>query len=186
MGMPNTAGHWTRDAVLALPDDGRRYELISGELVVTPAPSGLHQTALMAVYNWIWPLVGAAGLGRVLVSPADIALGEDEILQPDLFVFRTITGKPLHHWKDLSELLLVVEILSPSTARYDRELKRRRYQRARVPEYWILDLDGRVVERWRPDDARPEILADVLSWEPAEGMGWELELGGFFREIWGD
>ena len=71
MGMPNTAGHWTRDAVLALPDDGRRYELIGGELVVTPAPSGLHQTALMALYDWIRPLVGAAGLGEVLVSPRE-------------------------------------------------------------------------------------------------------------------
>ncbi len=186
MGMPNASGQWTRDMVLALPDDGRRYELIGGELVVTPAPSGLHQTALMALYDWIRPLVGAAGLGRVLVSPADIALGEDEILQPDLFVFRTATAKPLRDWTDISELLLVVEVLSPSTARYDRELKRRRYQRAGVPEYWILDLDGRVVERWRPDDARPEILADVLRWEPAAGMGWELELGRFFREIWGD
>ena len=114
MGMPGTTGretrdarHWTREAVLALPNDSNRYELIGGELVVTPAPSGRHQVALMALYDRLRPLVTAAGLGGVLVSPADIALGEDEVLQPDLFVYRTATGKPLGKWSDISELLLV-------------------------------------------------------------------------------
>ncbi len=193
MGMPDTAGrgmrdakHWTRKAVLALPDDGNRHELIGGELVVTPSPSGRHQVALMALYDWLRPLVGAAKPGGVLVSPADITLGEDEILQPDLFVYRTATGRPLGKWSDISELLLVAEILSPSSARYDRDIERRRYQRARVPEYWIVDLDGRVVERWRPEDSRPEILSERLRWSPAAGVELDLELAAFFGEVWGE
>lgn len=62
--------------------------------------------------------------------------------------------------------LLFVEILSPSTARHDRVVKRARYQRYGV-EYWIFDADARLVERWTPDAARPEILSDALTWQPA-------------------
>jgi Uma2 family endonuclease len=180
------ATHWTREAVLALPDDSNRYELIGGELVVTPAPSGRHQVALMTLYDRLRPLVTAAGLGGVLVSPADIALGEDEVLQPDLFVYRTATGRPLGTWSDISELLLVAEILSPSSARYDRDMKRRRYQRAGVPEYWIVDLDGRVVERWHPEESRPEVLSGRLRWSPADGIELDLDLATFFGEVWGE
>lgn len=193
MGMPQTAGHgmrdasrWTREAVFALPDDGNRYELIDGDLVVTPAPRGQHQTALMMLYDSVRTALGDSGSGRVLVSPADITLGEDEILQPDLFVFRTVTGKPLRDWTDIASLLLVVEVLSPSTARYDRDIKRRRYQRAGVPEYWIVDLDGRVVERWHPEESRPEVLSGRLRWSPADGIELDLDLATFFGEVWGE
>ena len=62
--------------------------------------------------------------------------------------------------------LLAVEVLSPSTARADRTVKRRLYQRAGVPEYWIVDLEARLVERWRPADERPEVLTDTLTWRP--------------------
>jgi Uma2 family endonuclease len=186
MGMPNAAERWTREKVWALPDDGRRYELIDGELIVSPSPRGLHQAALMALIDRIKPFVDASKVGKVLMSPADISLGEEENLQPDLFVFRTVAGKPFRDWTDIASLLLVVEVLSPSTARYDRELKRRRYQRAKVPEYWIVDLDGRVVERWRPEDTRPEVLADRLEWQPAEEARLDLDLPAFFGEVWGE
>jgi Uma2 family endonuclease len=172
--------------VFALPDDGRRYELIDGELIVTPAPRGLHQAALMALMDQLKPFVDASGVGKLLISPADISLGEDEILQPDLFVYRTATGKPLREWSDIAELLLVVEISSPSTARFDRELKRRRYQRVGIPEYWIVDLDGRVVERWRPEDTRPEALAERLQWSPAAKANLDLDLVTFFQAVWGE
>ena len=186
MVMPNAAERWTREKVWALPDDGRRYELIDGELIVSPSPTGLHQVAVMALIAQLKPFVDGSKVGKVLMSPADITLGEEEILQPDLFVFRTVAGKPFRDWTDIASLLLVVEVLSPSTARYDRELKRRRYQRAHVPEYWIVDLDGRVVERWRPEDARPEVLADHLQWSPAGDVALDLDLVGCFAEVWGE
>ena len=90
---------------------------------------------------------------------------------------------PVKDWRDITSLLVAIEILSPSTARYDRGVKRLRYQRARVPEYWIVDLDGRVVERWRPDDSRPEVLADRLQWSSGDGAELELDLREFFREV---
>jgi Uma2 family endonuclease len=174
--------------VFALPDDGRRYELIDGELVVSPAPGGRHQVAVTALLLRIGPLLTpAAGTSaRILVSPADLRLGEEEILQPDLFIYQTESGRPLSDWRDITSLLVAIEVLSPSTARHDRGLKRLRYQRARVPEYWIVDLDGRVVERWRPDDSRPEVLSERLHWSSGDGAELDLDLEKFFREVMGE
>jgi Uma2 family endonuclease len=187
MGMPHTAERWTAEMVRALPDDGNRYELISGELVVTPAPGGLHQAAIRALVRLLDPWLAAGGAAELLWSPADISLGEDELLQPDLFVYRTATRRPIREWSDISELLLVIEVLSPSTARFDRTLKRRRYQRAGVPEYWIVDLDARLIERWRPADNRPEILAERISWRPDAGRdALEIDLTELFVSIHGD
>lgn len=187
MGMPAAAHPWTADEVRALPDDGNRYELVSGELVVTPTPRGIHQVAV-SEFTWrIRAWLERTGLGQILFSPADISLGEDEVLQPDLFVYRTASGDHLRDWADITALLLVIEVLSPSTARYDRQLKRRRYQRARVPEYWIVDLDSRLVERWQPDDDRPKVLDDRLTWEPEPGVeALDLDLKALFAEMWGD
>jgi Uma2 family endonuclease len=172
--------------VLALPDDGQRYELISGELVVTPSPRGVHQVAVSALEALLRSVLTGSGAGHVLHSPADIALGEDEVLQPDLFVYRTASGRHLLDWSDIASLVLVIEVLSPSSAQYDRRLKRVRYQRAGVPEYWIVDLDGRVVERWRPQDARPEVLTEHLRWSPAPGVELQLDVAAFFAEVWGE
>ena len=187
MGMPQTSGPWTADRVRALPDDGRRYELVEGELVVTPAPRGGHQVAVFRLGILLDQYVEATGAGRVLASPANVNLGEDEILQPDLFVYRTATGRELREWSEITELLLVIEVLSPSSARFDRQLKRRRYQRARVPEYWVVDLDARLVERWRPDDERPELLGETLEWRPvAATEALIVDLPALFGRILGD
>jgi Uma2 family endonuclease len=189
MHMPRAAEHWTRDQVWALPDDGCRYELIDGELVVTTAPGNRHQMAVTTLCARIFhALEQAPGTAvRLLISPADLQLGgEEEILQPDLFIYRTESGRHLRDWRDITSPLVAIEVLSPSTARNDRGLKRLRYQRARVPDYWIVDLDGRVVERWRHDDSRPEVLGDRLRWTSGDGAELELDLREFFREVAGE
>ncbi len=184
MGMPDTAGKWTREMVLALPDDGNRYELFDGELLVTPAPTGLHQVALMRLYDEVAPYVQAQKLGVMLWSPADLHLGSDQLSQPDLFVVPSLP--PDRSWAAFPNPILVVEVLSPSTARYDRVIKRRRFQRAGIPEYWVVDLDSRAVDRWRPADERPEILDDKLVWNPAGAAEpLELDLPRYFGEVWG-
>lgn len=73
-------------------------------------------------------------------------------------------------------MLLAIEVLSPSTARLDRNVKRQRYQRQRLPEYWIVDMDARLIERWKPDDERPEIVAGHICWTPDEVSAEKLEL----------
>jgi Uma2 family endonuclease len=186
MGMPNTAERWTAERVRALPDDWLRHEVVDGELLMTPAPSWRHQDAVMALHQRLAPWLSTHGAGRVVVAPADIVLDPHTLVQPDLFVVPLVNGRRPSSWEDVGSLLLVVEVLSPSTARYDRELKRRRYQRAGVPEYWIVDPDGRVVERWRANDTRPEILAEQLQWEPSSGTTFTLDLPAYFREVWGE
>jgi Uma2 family endonuclease len=185
--MPQTETRWTAELVRALPDDGKRYELVSGELVVTPAPAPLHQSILAALYDRISPYLQHTGAGQIRWSPADLALGEDEILQPDLFVLPASLPRGFRTWSQVTLLLLAVEVLSPSTARYDRIVKRRRYQRAGVPEYWIVDPDARVIERWRPQDERPEIASERLEWRPAaESPPLLLDLSALFAEAWGE
>jgi len=184
MGMPDTARHWTREMVLALPDDGNRYELFDGELLVTPAPAGLHQFALTMLWKQLDPYVTAERLGWVMVSPADLSLGGEQLSQPDLFVMPSIPAG--RAWADFPDPILVVEVLSPSTAHFDRFVKRRRFQRSGIAEYWIVDLDARAIERWRPHDERPEIHDEQLTWRP-EGATepLELDLPRYFREVWG-
>jgi Uma2 family endonuclease len=187
MGMPQTETRWTAEQVRALPDDGKRYELVSGELVVTPSPAPLHQRLVAALIYRMDAYLRQTTTGRLLTSPADLAFGEDEILQPDLFVLPASLPQGFREWTDVTALLLAVEILSPSTARYDRILKRRRYQRAGVPEYWIVDPDARVIERWRPADERPEIASETIDWQPApDAPPLLLDLPSLFAEAWGE
>jgi Uma2 family endonuclease len=185
--MPQTETRWTAALVRALPDDGKRYELVSGELVVTPAPALLHQQILAALYDRLRPYLQSTRAGQILWSPADLAFGEDEILQPDLFVVPSSLPRQIRRWTNITSLLLAVEALSPSTARYDRILKRRRYQRGGVPEYWIVDPDARVIERWRPNDERPEVASEILEWRPlTDSPALLLDLPALFAEAWGE
>lgn len=162
--------HYTPDDVRRLPDDGNRYECIGGELLVTPSPRRVHQAVLMELCAALMPVREVPTL-RMLWSPADIELRRDALTQPDLFVFPVTSGDDLEGWSGISSLALAIEVLSPSTARYDRLVKRRFYQDVGVPEYWIVDADARLVERWRPGDERPEICAASLEWLPPGANG---------------
>jgi hypothetical protein len=86
MAMPQASGVWTREMVLALPDDGNRYELFDGELLVTPAPIPRHQIAVQFLSEAIAPYVRREKLGLLMLSPADLDLGGDQLSQPDVFV----------------------------------------------------------------------------------------------------
>jgi Uma2 family endonuclease len=185
MYMPHAARHWTADEVRALPDDGNRYEVGDGALLVTPAPSWPHQRAVLVLAMRLREYLMRVHIGEVLLSPADVALGE-AMVQPDIFITAHDASAPPGSWAQLAPLLLAIEVLSPGTARRDRFIKRRLYQRERIPEYWIVDLDARAIERWRPSDERPELLGERLEWRP-EGAtdALVIELEPLFREITG-
>ena len=187
MGMPAQNTRWTAEMVRALPDDGKRYELLDGELLVSPAPSHLHQRALRLLYDVIAPYVHGNRLGEVFWSPADLEFAPDTILQPDLFVVPEPLAGQIKQWSDIDTLLLVVEILSPSTAFGDRNRKRPKYQKKLIPEYWIVDLDARIVERWRPDDSRPEVLSEQLSWQPGKDiLALSIDLPAYFARVFAE
>ncbi len=186
MGMPELSPSWTREMVLALPDDGNRYELFDGQLLVTPAPAPRHEFLVSVLLERLMVYVRSSSIGRALSSPAALALGGDEVAQPDIFVMPGPRVAAPERWEDLALPILVVEVLSPSTALYDRQVKRRVFQRLGIAEYWIVDLDARLVERWRPDDTRPEVLDQALVWTP-EGTVEPLtiDLVSLFAEVLG-
>lgn len=187
MAMPELARRWTREEVIALPDDGNRYELVDGELLVSPSPRARHQFAVSAFNDRIKAYCRAHRLGAVLFSPADLDLRSGQLLQPDLFMIATPDGRPFGEWPDAGIPALVVEVLSPSTARFDRVTKRRRYQRSGVAIYWIVDVDARLVEVWRPTDDSPSIIDEQLEWQPDPALPpLQIALGEVFREIWGE
>ncbi|MBA3345788.1 MAG: Uma2 family endonuclease [Gemmatimonadales bacterium] len=182
--MPQTAQNWTVERVLALPEDGNRYEVVDGALLVTPSPSFHHQDAILALARRLDPLVRSSGTAYLSIAPADIEFDKHTLVQPDLFVSELPGGRRPERWTDITRILLAVEVLSPSTAPADRHVKRRLYQRHGVPEYWIVDLDARLVERWRPGEERPEILCETLSWQVSGSHApFELDLPGFFAEV---
>ena len=186
MGMPAQQTEWTADMVRALPDDGNRYEVLDGELLVSPSPMLAHQRALALLYQQLAPYVHGHKLGEVLWSPADIEFSKRDLVQPDLFVIPAPLSDQVKNWSDVTSLLLVIEVLSPSTAFGDRNRKRPAYQKQRIPEYWIVDLDAQLVERWTPDDSQPEILLESLTWNPQEEIEpLRIDLRAYFARVAG-
>jgi Uma2 family endonuclease len=187
MGMPQTTHFWTPDQVRGLPADGQRYEVVAGELLVTPAPNFAHQEAVVLLVGELGVYLQRIKVGHAAISPADLAPEPGALVQPDVFVVGLVAGLRPRDWADIDRLMLAIEVLSPSTARADRTVKRRLYQRAGVPEYWIVDLEARLVERWRPGDERPEILTDRLAWVPEPGCEpLTIDLSEFFVRALGD
>jgi len=175
--------YWTAEMVRQLPDDGNRYEVVYGELLVTPAPRFDHQLLVSRLAVAIANYLDREPVGVMLTSPADISWGQDVLVQPDVFVVTREEAKS-REWSRIRSLLLVVEVLSPSTTRADRFTKRRRYQEAGVPLYWVVDGAEQRVEVWTPDSGRPVVETRRLVWHPAgAGQAFTLELAELFRPI---
>jgi Uma2 family endonuclease len=175
--------YYTADMVRALPDDGNRYETVHGELLVTPAPRLLHQLVLERLRGALWIYLERHRVGLLLSSPADLSWGPDILVQPDLFVADLEEARALE-WTRVRTLLLAVEVLSPSTARYDRFTKRRLYQEVGVAQYWIVDPQARSVEVWTPRDAFPATAEARLTWHPVGASEpFVLDLAEVFRPV---
>lgn len=189
MGMPATTEHYWLPADLEqIPEEADfKYECIDGALLVTPAPRPAHRVALAELGGLIVRcLAGPGSARRVFTSRADVRLEPTTVVEPDLFVLRA-PGNAKTRLDDPAGVVLIAEVLSPSTATHDRGIKRTLYQRVGVPEYWIVDLDARLIERWTPSDARPEILRERLDWkDPVSGAELVLDVARFFAEVWGD
>ncbi len=184
MAMPALARRWTREDIRALPEDGNRYELVAGELLVTPAPRMPHQDAVLALITVLAPFVRTHAIGHLVASPADLEIRPGEWYQPDLFVVPLNDGLRPRDWSEIRTPRLVIEVSSPSTARFDRVVKRPAFQDAGVEEFWIVDLDARLVERWRPEDGRPEILVERLVWQPkGASQPLDIDLVAFFAGV---
>ena len=182
MGMAATV-YYSAKMVRALPDDGNRYETVHGELLVTPAPALWHQTIVGRLHFRLAQYLAEGKAGHLLQSPADISWNEDVLVQPDLFVADLAEARTMD-WANVKTLLLVIEVLSPSTARYDRFTKRRLYQDVRVPTYWIVDTSQQCVEVWTPEIDFPQVERERVVWVPdGAALPLEIELVELFEPI---
>jgi Uma2 family endonuclease len=182
MGMAAPIYH-TADMVRALPEDGNRYEVVYGELLVTPAPRLWHEVVQRRLMTALDAYLRAYPVGEVLGPLGDISWGPDVLVSPDVFVVPMAQARTMD-WSKIRDLLLVAEILSPSSAEHDRFIKRRRYQEAGVSLYWIVDADERRVELWTPADSFPAFEEKRLVWHPAGAdEPFTIELSDLFRSI---
>jgi Uma2 family endonuclease len=160
----------TYDDYVSAPNDGKRYEIHDGELSVTPTPTFRHQWILAELLGILRAHVAAHDLGEVVPAPITVVLAETSIVEPDIVYIEkarmsivsargTIDGAPT----------LAVEILSPSTARIDRQTKKQLFERYGVPYYWIVDADARTIDVYRavagaygpPDRRDADALIDL-------------------------
>jgi Uma2 family endonuclease len=155
---------WTLDEVHSLPDDGNKYELVRGELFVTPPPSENHETILARLTAILAPFVAQHNLGMVY-HPRAVLRFEGSEVEPDLMVRQERRG-PGRDWDDAPIPILVVEVLSGSTRRRDNVQKRALYLDAGVEQYWIVDPEQaavRVIRRGSEDVVTPTELV----WSPS-------------------
>jgi Uma2 family endonuclease len=177
MAMPASEAVWTSDMLDRLPDDGNRYEIIGGELFVTPSPSYSHQSVVGALYARLRSYLRPFSIARAVISPSDVRTGDASRnrVQPDVFVVRMREGAVPPSPFELGDLLLAIEVESWSNAAYDFQTKRELYLRNGVPEYWVASPEARTIARWRGPHDPAELLTDTLVWHPG-GMAEPLIL----------
>jgi Uma2 family endonuclease len=180
MVMPLPVPRLTIDMLDDFPDDGNRYELLEGMLLVTPAPSYAHQIVATRLATTLTNAL--AGTAQVVAVGA-IQRGKDTQLQPDVLVCPP-EFHPSGNWRDIRGWWLAVEVLSPSSRLYDRDVKRGAYLALGVQEYWIVDPGDCSVEQWLPNRAGGLRTTGELRWRPAHiDREIVIDLGALFEGL---
>lgn len=188
MGMVAAIDFYSGDMVRELnarePRHWPRYETVHGELLVSPGPRMWHQEVVARLLVAIRTYLDREQVGLVLTSPSDISWGlPDVLVQPDVFVIPLDEARTLD-WRRVGQLLLAVEVLSPSSLRADRFTKRRLYQEMATPLYWMIDAGARSCDVWTRDALFPRVERDLLAWHPAGAAApFTLSLEELFRPI---
>ena len=132
---------WDYAAYAAIPTDGKRHEIIDGEHFVNPAPNLYHQEVSRHIQFQLYSQIELTGLGKVIDAPVDLQLSDHDIVQPDLVIVTLSRKHIMTPTKIKGVPDLVVEILSPSNPDHDLKTKRKLYEEAAIPEYWIVFPD---------------------------------------------
>ena len=141
-----TQGDWTYNEYITLPDDGKRYEIANGVLLLTPSSPGSHQDTIGQVFFHLRSHVKLAGLGLVIQAPFIVELSAKDVFQPDIFVVMNAHLDRVQEKKVVGAPDLVVEVSTSGTAAFDRLTRYDTYEYTGVQEYWILKLERRTVE----------------------------------------
>lgn len=181
MVRPSTVRYTYADYLSTPEDASRRFEIVDGELFVTAAPRFRHQEIALNLAEILRGLARTHDLGKVAMGPVTVRLHDELVLEPDLIFIREprldivgadgrVDGPPD----------LVIEVLSPSTRDYDRNLKRKHYLENGIPEVWIVDPGERTLDIWRPGAPRASRIRDVLTWRVG-GRDFDIPVEGVFR-----
>lgn len=172
---------WTLDELHSLPEDGNTYELVRGELFVTPAPTVNHEEIARRLTGILVPFVTANGLGYVY-HPHAVIQFEASQAEPDLMV-RQPHPEPDAGWEAWPVPLLVIEISSPTTRRRDHEQKKSFYMGAAVGEYWIVDPESRSITVVRRGE-RDRVETERVDWQPRNSQtALAVSIDDVFGEI---
>jgi Uma2 family endonuclease len=163
VGMSITASRYTVADLEDFPDDGNRYELLDGFVLVTPWPNLRHQSVSARLLVQLYAGMGTPPPAHV-VGPGALYISDTTYFEPDLFVFPS-RFSPDSKWTEVDERWLVAEIYSASSRFYDRELKRDAYLAAGVSDLWLIDPREKSVEVCRRG-ARAVIATDTIRWRP--------------------
>jgi Uma2 family endonuclease len=173
----------TFDKFRELPCDGKRYELVHGEVHVTPSPTTRHQMVLQNLAISLGAYVIANHLGEIYTAPLDVRLSEDTALQPDLLFISNASAGIIQEGWIAGSPDLVVEVLSPATAAHDRATKLRIYAETRVAEAWLIDPRAKIVEVLKLHEKKYLVdatLAGDLALVSSLFPGWHLSLHDLF------
>jgi Uma2 family endonuclease len=182
MAMPLTVPSYSIEDLERFPDDGNRYELLDGVLLVTPAPLPPHQIVISRIQAELTGYIQAPGRGFV-VGPGAVEIAPKTHLEPDILVFPA--DQPLHRkWSAIRSWWLAVEVFSESSFIYDRDFKRNAYLAMGVAEVWLVDWLEEVVYVSRRGEPVDVPHTDTLIWHPARMEGpLHLELAGVFEGL---
>lgn len=173
----------TAKDLAALPDDGNRYEIIGGQLFVSPSPNSRHQRVSFELAGVLYAFLKETSTGFGFAAPMDVRLSPNDVVQPDLFVVlrhhsEIIEGPAIAGAPDL-----VIEILSPSSIETDFLRKSKLYERSGVREYWIVNPEGETVSVQSLDGDRFVIAGEYRREDTLHSSvleGFELELASIF------
>jgi Uma2 family endonuclease len=180
---PITKTSFTYDDYAKLPE-GAPYQLVGGELIMSPSPTFLHQMVLARLFNLLFNFVTSHSLGVVVCAPMDVYFSESETFQPDILFVARDRMQLIGHQRIEGAPDLIVEILSPSGAYYDLKHKKRVYESFGVKEYWIVDPMENGIEVYRNVDGQFHLTAQAQKEGRVQSnllSGFEVDLNTLFN-----
>jgi Uma2 family endonuclease len=149
---------YTHADLLVMPDDGKRREIVDGELIVSRSPSLFHQRIVGCLYEAFRRYLARHPIGEIFLSPLDVIFDDLDVLEPDLIFVRSENRGILQDWiRGVPDL--PIEVLSPGSISMDRGPKLKAYARFGVPEYWIVDSEARAIEVYRQSNGGYEMVS---------------------------
>ncbi|MGQ0562490.1 MAG: Uma2 family endonuclease [Gemmatimonadota bacterium] len=181
--MSGASTHWTYAEYARLPDDGNRYEVLDGELLVTPSPGTRHQRYATELFFRLRSYVQQYDLGEMMWD-LELLFVSGQFLRPDMQFVPKSQEHLLTDRGNEGRPGLIVEVLSPGSVRNDKVTKPARYADFGVPEYWVLDIDRRALFIWdfERGATEPRVETETVVWQPEPAVpAMTMEIASLFQ-----